>query len=87
MPEFPTIAHVTLTVRDLDRSVPWYQRLFGAEPVVDEQTIPFRRVVWLVRGQQLLDCISSPIQSIPSHSTSVAWASTIWPLDVAIEPN
>jgi catechol 2,3-dioxygenase-like lactoylglutathione lyase family enzyme len=29
MPEFPTIAHVTLTVSDLDRSVRWYGRLVG----------------------------------------------------------
>jgi catechol 2,3-dioxygenase-like lactoylglutathione lyase family enzyme len=36
MPEFPTIAHVTLTVSDLDHSVPWYERLFGATPVLDE---------------------------------------------------
>ncbi len=54
MTEFPTIAHVTLTVRDLGRSVPWYQKLFGAEPVVDEQTVPFRRVVWLVSGQTVV---------------------------------
>jgi len=54
MPEFPTIAHVTLTVRDLGRSVPWYQMLFGAEPVVDPATVPFRRVVWLVNDQTVI---------------------------------
>ena len=27
MPEFLTIAHVTLTVSDLSRSVRWYERL------------------------------------------------------------
>lgn len=44
--KFPTITHVALTVSDLDRSVPWYQALFGSEPVLDEDTGPFRHVVW-----------------------------------------
>jgi glyoxylase I family protein len=48
VPEFPTIAHVALTVSDLDRSVPWYEDLIGAKPVVDEDTGPFRHVVWLI---------------------------------------
>jgi glyoxylase I family protein len=54
MPEFPTITHVALTVSDLGRSVPWYQNLFGAEPVLDEETGLFRHVVWLVGGQTLV---------------------------------
>lgn len=54
MAEFPTIAHVALTVTDLERSVPWYERLFGAPPVLDEDTGPFRHVVWLVGGQTLV---------------------------------
>jgi catechol-2,3-dioxygenase len=54
MPEFPTITHVALTVSDLGRSVPWYQTLFGAEPVLDEETGSFRHVVWLVGGQTLV---------------------------------
>lgn len=43
---FPSITHIALTVSDLERSVPWYRRLFGAEPVLDEDTGPFRHVVW-----------------------------------------
>jgi len=43
---FPGIAHVAITVTDLDRSVPWYQTLFGAGPVLDQDTGPFRHVVW-----------------------------------------
>ena len=36
MPEFPTtIAHVTLTVSDLNHSVSWYERLFDAEMILD----------------------------------------------------
>jgi len=51
--EFPTITHVALTVSDLDRSLPWYRTLFGSEPVLDEDTGPFRHVVWLL-GQTLV---------------------------------
>ena len=54
MPEFPTITHVALTVTNLDRSVPWYEALFDAKPVLDEDTGPFRHVVWLVGGQTLV---------------------------------
>jgi glyoxylase I family protein len=50
MDAFPPITHVAVTVRDLDVSVPWYTRLFGAEPVLDEDTGPFRHVVWAVGG-------------------------------------
>jgi glyoxylase I family protein len=53
VPEFPTIAHVAVTVSDLSKSVPWYERLFDAKPVLDEDTGPFRHVVWLVGGQTL----------------------------------
>jgi len=53
MAAFPSIAHVALTVSDLDRSVPWYGALFDAEPVLDEDTGPFRHAVWLV-GQTLV---------------------------------
>jgi glyoxylase I family protein len=54
VPDFPTITHVALTVSDLDRSVPWYQALFESKPVLDEDTGPFRHVVWLVGGQTLV---------------------------------
>ena len=50
MPEFPAITHVALTVTSLDRSVPWYKALFGSDPVLDEDTGPFRHVVWLMGG-------------------------------------
>jgi glyoxylase I family protein len=42
---------VALTVRDLEASVPWYTELFEAEPVLDEDTGPFRHVVWMVSGK------------------------------------
>ena len=37
---FPPLTHVALTVRDLAVSVPWYEALFDAEPVIDEDTDP-----------------------------------------------
>ena len=54
MPTFPAITHVALTVSDLDVSVPWYQRLFDATPVLDEDTGTFRHVVWLVGATTLV---------------------------------
>ena len=50
MADFPAITHVALTVTDLNRSVPWYQALFGSKPVLDEDTGPFHHVVWLIGG-------------------------------------
>jgi glyoxylase I family protein len=54
MTAFPAITHVALTVSDLNRSVPWYQALIGSDPVIDEDTGPFRHVVWLVGGHTLV---------------------------------
>ena len=51
MSDFPPITHVAVTVRDLAVSVPWYQRLFGTDPVLDEDTDPdFHHVVYLIGG-------------------------------------
>jgi catechol-2,3-dioxygenase len=54
MPEVPIIAHVTLTVSDLSRSIPWYERVFDVKMTVDDSPGPFRRAVWLVGGQTLV---------------------------------
>ena len=40
MTTFPALHHVALTVRDLSVSVPWYEALFDADPVIDEDTDP-----------------------------------------------
>jgi glyoxylase I family protein len=53
MADFPAVAHVAVTVSDLDRSRAWYQRLFGSDPVLDEDTGPFHHVVWLLGGTLL----------------------------------
>ena len=50
MPEFPAITHVALTVTSLERSVPWYEDLFGSKPLISEDTGPFHHVVWLLGG-------------------------------------
>lgn len=67
MPEFPTITHVALTVSDLSKSVPWYEELFGAAPVLDEDTGPFRHVVWLVGGTTLVGLHEFPDLADPSQ--------------------
>ena len=55
MPEFPAIAHVAITVRDLSVSVPWYEALFDAKPVLDEDTDPdFHHTVYLLSNGTLL---------------------------------
>ena len=49
MSQFPPLTHVALTVRDLAVSVPWYQTLLDAEPVLDEDTDPdFHHTVYLL---------------------------------------
>jgi len=47
MPSFPAVNHFAITVSDLDRSVAWYETLFGAPPffIGDEST--YRFAVWL----------------------------------------
>ena len=41
MANFPSLGHIALTVTDLSRSVPWYQRLFDADP---HQVAPHRSI-------------------------------------------
>jgi len=50
---FPGFTHVAVTISDLSVSVPWYTRLIGAEPVLDEDTGLFRHIIWAL-GDQLL---------------------------------
>jgi glyoxylase I family protein len=55
VPEFPPITHVALTVRDLSVSVPWYEALLEAKPVLDEDTDPdFHHTVYLLANGMLL---------------------------------
>ena len=43
---FPAISHVAVTVTDLSASEAWYTRVFGAGPILDEDTGPFRHIVY-----------------------------------------
>ena len=52
-PTIPAITHVAVTVSDIDASTAWYTTLLGAEPVLDEDTGPFRHVVYSVGGTLL----------------------------------
>ena len=65
-PTVAAIGHVALTVRDLAISVPWYSALIGAEPVLDEDTGPFRHVVYAL-GDALLGLHEFPegIEDVP----------------------
>ena len=52
---FPPITHVALTVRDLSVSVPFYEDLFDADPVIDEDTDPdLHHTVYLVGNGTLI---------------------------------
>jgi glyoxylase I family protein len=52
--QFPSLTHVAVTVRDLSVSVPWYEALFDAKPVLDEDTDPdFHHTVYLLGNGNL----------------------------------
>jgi glyoxylase I family protein len=44
----PAISHVAVTVTDLAASEEWYTKVFGVKPVLDEDTGPFRHIVYQV---------------------------------------
>jgi glyoxylase I family protein len=73
MPEFLAIAHVTLTVSDLNRSVPWYERLFDAKLVLDEEPGPFRRTVLLIGSKTVigLNQFPNPADTLPFNERRV----------------
>ncbi len=51
MTDFPAIGHVAVTVKDLSVSRPWYRRLIGADPVLDEPTDGgFHHTVFMISG-------------------------------------
>ena len=55
MTTFPPLQHVALTVKDLTVSVPWYEALFDAKPVLDEDTDPdMHHTVYLIGNGTLI---------------------------------
>jgi glyoxylase I family protein len=73
MPELLTIAHVALTVSDLDRSIQWYERLFDAKLVLDDTNSSFRRAALVVAGQAVvgLQDFPDPADSLPFNERRV----------------
>jgi glyoxylase I family protein len=70
MSTFPPLTHVALTVRSLSASVPWYQALLDAEPVLDEDTDPnFHHTVFLLGDGTLLG-LHQHSQAAPSEAFS-----------------
>ena len=60
MTAFPGIAHVAVTVSDLDRSREWYGRLLDSDPVLDEEADGFYHVVYALEGGSLLGLHTHP---------------------------
>jgi catechol-2,3-dioxygenase len=52
-PTIPAITHVAVTVTDLAASEAWYTMVLGVAPVLDEDTGPFRHIVYAL-GNTLL---------------------------------
>lgn len=60
MPDFPGLGHVAVTVKSVKASTPWYAALFGAAPVLDEDTGPWHHVVWALPGGSLIGIHEHP---------------------------
>lgn len=60
MSAFPGITHAAITVTDLPRSVAWYRRLLGSDPVLDEDTGPFQHTVFALADGSLLGLHALP---------------------------
>jgi glyoxylase I family protein len=70
MSTFPPLTHVALTVRDLSVSVPWYEALFDADPVIDEDTDPeMHHTVYMLRNNTLIG-LHQHEQTAPAESFS-----------------
>lgn len=67
MPAFPALTHVAITVTDLQISRAWYTRLFGTEPVLeeDEESGSFHHAVYALDGGTLFG-LHTHAQSTPS---------------------
>lgn len=60
MAGFPPLGHVAVTVSDLERSREFYGRLFGSDPVLDEDTGTFYHVVYAMENGTLFGLHTHP---------------------------
>ena len=60
MNSFPAITHVAVTVTDLARSVEWYRRLLGSDPVLDEDAGAFHHTVFALGNGNLFGLHALP---------------------------
>lgn len=60
MTDFPAITHVAVTVSDLDASAAWYERLFDAQPALDEDAGGFYHKVYALGGGTLFGLHTHP---------------------------
>ena len=67
---FPPLTHVALTVRDLSVSVPWYEALLDAQPVIDEATTPSLHHTVYLLGEGTLLGLHQHEQAAPAESFS-----------------
>jgi glyoxylase I family protein len=70
MTDFPPLGHVAVTVRSCDASRPWYEALFAAAPVLDEDTGSFHHVVWALPGGSLFGIHEHPGKTDAADSFS-----------------
>jgi catechol 2,3-dioxygenase-like lactoylglutathione lyase family enzyme len=47
MTAFPPVVHFAVTVSDIDRSIAWYEALFGAPPFFAGDEATYRFAIWL----------------------------------------
>ena len=85
MPDVPTIAHVTLTVSDLDRSVQWYERLFDVVFTETKALARFDELSGSSKARRSSGFMSSPTHPTPCPSMSVELVWTICPSPVGTE--
>ncbi|RRO20629.1 VOC family protein [Saccharopolyspora rhizosphaerae] len=67
MAEFPPIAHVAITVSDLQRSTRWYRALLASEPVLDEDETSggFHHTLFALANGQLFGLHAHPGRARP----------------------
>jgi catechol 2,3-dioxygenase-like lactoylglutathione lyase family enzyme len=67
--EFPAVQHVAVTVTDLEASAQWYERLFEAKPVLDEDAGGFYHKVYALGGGTLFGLHSHPTTDASDNYT------------------